>query len=351
MGWCPPCFSGTMVFVIMLLYLVTAGITSYILTTSQYTSDTTDTWVMMGGLTSTSIEFRVRIPPASASTSRKINRLVVYSDKSLDTAVSDQTVTQNNETNDDADNSLYVDSVTVTGLESNTKYYYATYNNGDNIVQKGSFTTAPEEGVRTPFSFVASGCSWTGSKHAIYQTILDEEPDALFFAHLGDFHYEDLNVEDLGRRIEAIDSVMNSGTQQALFAQRPLVYMWDDHDWLGNDSTGDPSQIGYEAALESYRQAMPYYSPLPSNTSMYHAFTIGSVRFIMSDLRSEAMKAEGSEEADENTMFSETQREWLYAQLAQADRYVCITNHFLSCTPILLFSSLLLLFTWTIAKI
>ena len=55
---------------------------------------------------------------------------------------------------------------------------------------------------------MASGCSWSGSTHAIYRTILEDEPNALFVAHLGDIHYEDLNVDSVERQIWAMDRVM-----------------------------------------------------------------------------------------------------------------------------------------------
>ena len=125
-----------------------------------------------------------------------------------------------------------------------------------------------------------------------------------------DFHYEDINVNDIARRIEAVDRVLNSPSQRKLFSL-PLVYMWDDHDWLGNDSLGYDGD-GREAALESYKVAMPYHGPLPSNNSAYHAFTIGSVRFIISDLRSESTAG---------SIFSDQQKEWLLHELSQSDRY------------------------------
>jgi alkaline phosphatase D len=85
--------------------------------------------------------------------------------------------------------------------------------------------------------------------HDIYTTILKEEAEALFFLHMGDLHYEDLNVDSVTRRLQALDRVMNSDTQRQLFSHRPMVYMWDDHDWLGNNAGGDPDELGREAAL------------------------------------------------------------------------------------------------------
>ena len=142
-----------------------------------------------------------------------------------------------------------------------------------------------------------------------------------------------MNVDSLERRIDAaIDNVLSSAKQKRLWANVPLSVVWDDHDWLGNNKGGDTSQVGYQAALDSYRVAFPHDDPLTSssivdkcnnnnstnsenttttttnsnnnedndddrncnnnfdnnnldgNRGVYQAFTIGTVRFIMSDL-------------------------------------------------------------------
>ena len=73
---------------------------------------------------------------------------------------------------------------------------------------------------------------------------------------------------------------------------------------------------GRDAALESYLQGFPYYPPLHSgNQSMYHAFTIGTVRFVLSDLRSES---------SETSMFSDEQKDWLFNEFSQAEQYDCL---------------------------
>jgi hypothetical protein len=132
-------------------------------------------------------------------------------------------------------------------------------------------------------------------------------------------------VEDVESRIHAFDRVMSSATQQGLWANQPLSIMWDDHDWLGNNAGGDTSQIGYQAALESYRMALPYYEPLPSSFNnvsetsdgygtrgMYQAFTIGTVRFILTDLRSES---------SQTSIYSPQQRDWLFRELENSTSY------------------------------
>jgi hypothetical protein len=111
--------------------------------------------------------------------------------------------------------------------------------------------------------------------------------------------------------------VLNSKTQSDLFSNTALAYIWDDHDYLGNDSEGEGE--GRDAALESFRIGFPYYEPLPASlntmskeVSPYHAFTIGTVRFIISDLRSEATAA---------SIYSQEQKEWLYNEIANSTMY------------------------------
>jgi hypothetical protein len=200
-----------------------------------------------------------------------------------------------------------VTSMTVSGLESNTQYYYSSRDDKEKIYREGTFRTAPLEGNRTSFKFATAGCAQSGSHHKVFSVVRNEDP--LFFLHLGDIHYEDINADNVERRVKALDRVMNSPTQRELFSI-PLSYIWDDHDWLGNNAFGYGE--GREAALESYRITFPYHEPLPSNNSAYHAFTIGTIRFIISDLRSEATETE---------MYSREQKEWFFDELSHAGNY------------------------------
>jgi hypothetical protein len=330
MSFPPRLFSKTMIGLILCLYFLASCFTAVAIVRRSYSSLDSPTtnnnnWILLGGLTATSIDFRIRRAPQD-----DLMYIMVATDDQFETIVWQQdlmitavTATTPSTTATMEEEEL-VESLTATGLQANTRYYYATVDGGTRTSTRGTFQTAPPEGRRTPFQFVTSACSWSGSTHPVYTTILNDHPDTLFFAHLGDFHYENLNVDSVERRVQAVDRVLasddsnsnsdNSSPQRALFGNRPLVYMWDDHDWLGNNKGGDLEEPGREAALRSYRLAMPYYAPLPSSTTssssgMYQAFTIGTVRFILTDLRSEATKTK---------MMSETQREWLYNELEQA---------------------------------
>ena len=178
-------------------------------------------------------------------------------------------------------------------------------------MRRGTFQTPGPEGESFGFRVIAAGCAWTGSKDPVFERMANES--ALLFLHLGDLHYEDISANDVSVRMRAIDVVLGSPSQAKLFGSTALAYMWDDHDWLGNDSEGTGS--GRDAALQSYQIAIPHYTPLPDNSSNlpspYQAFTIGKVRFILMDLRSQA---------SDTSIYSAAQRQWLFDELdASAD--------------------------------
>ena len=60
--------------------------------------------------------------------------------------------------------------------------------------------------------------------------------------------------------------------------------MWDDHDYGPNDS--DANSPSREAAREAFREQVPSHE-LVSDGPIHRAFTIGRVRFVVTDTRSE----------------------------------------------------------------
>jgi hypothetical protein len=294
----------TLLLIGVVFVVVSVGVTVSTVNNS-YGSSAND-WVLVGALTSTSASFRIR----GNGTPR---HFFVSSDPSIatDSVTNDMLgLDGSNET------APPVWEVNVGGLEPHTRYYYRLRQDAASgrILQESSFRTPGNEGIAMDFSVVAAGCSWTGSDHAIYDVMAQE--DSLLMLHLGDLHYEDIAANDLDLRLDAIDKVLGSPSQQRLLGSKGLVYIWDDHDWLGNDSGGNETEEGArDTALESYTLAFPHY-PLPSQTGRarppFHAFTIGTVRFVVSDLRSEATA---------NSAYSREQRTWLLNEISLADDY------------------------------
>jgi phosphodiesterase/alkaline phosphatase D-like protein len=202
----------------------------------------------------------------------------------------------------------------VRNLEPNLYYYYAVDVSGDRDLQnRGRFRTYPSG--PTSFNFAFASCARTASSHPVFQTILRNTP--LFFLHVGDFHYLDIkqNNRDAFRR--GYDLVLASPTQSALYRNVPFVYMWDDHDFGGNDSNAEANV--HEAARLTYQEYVPHY-PLVAgsgNVPIHHAFTVGRVRFILTDLRSSRVPITAPDN-DEKTMLGDAQKRWFKSELLAA---------------------------------
>jgi len=149
----------------------------------------------------------------------------------------------------------------------------------------------------------------------VFDAIRASDPDVLL--HLGDMHYEDISAPDLGRYRRALQAVHASPEQSRLYRSVPLAYMWDDHDYGPNNSTGAaPIQ---ETARRAYRAFVPHY-PLPAGAdtgAVYQAFTVGRVRFILTDLRS-ARSPNDAPDSAAKSMMGEAQKRWFEAELERA---------------------------------
>jgi phosphodiesterase/alkaline phosphatase D-like protein len=209
-------------------------------------------------------------------------------------------------------------SFLLTGLEPGTKYHFALEMDQTPVLaQAGQLTTFPAEGSAAAFKFVFASCASTGANSRVFQAILDESP--LFFCHLGDFHYENQNSTDVSAHLRAYDEVLRSERQSNLYRRIPIARIWDDHDFCGNDSDG--TKKGRNAAIEAFRKYIPHY-PLSNKGigGIYQAFTVGRVRFLLCDMRSQRSKRDKPDNASK-TMLGQAQKDWLKTELAGARQY------------------------------
>lgn len=172
--------------------------------------------------------------------------------------------------------------IDLNGLQPETPYTYrfevnAVLDTAQGRV--GHFTTPPIGSAS--FSFVTGSCNGD-SKSPVWQAMRDRDP--LFFLGTGDLHYRDPNsLDPEAHRAPYREAVLASSPMNELLHQAPIAYVWDDHDFCGNNSDGE--SVGKVSAARAYREYVPHY-PLSNSTGVYQAFTIGRVHFIMSDLRS-----------------------------------------------------------------
>jgi phosphodiesterase/alkaline phosphatase D-like protein len=201
---------------------------------------------------------------------------------------------------------------TPAGLAPGTRYFYAVEAGGHRSAV-GRFRTF----LAGPMSFrlAAASCASTGSRSGVFLAIDRLEPD--MFIHMGDLHYENIAQPLVSRFLRAYDDVFSSGPQAALYRHVPIAYVWDDHDYGPNDSDRtSPSRAASQAA---YRAAVPHY-PLASDGPIHQAFTIGRVRIILTDVRSERSPVRDRDDGGK-TLLGQEQRAWLLEQLADASSF------------------------------
>jgi phosphodiesterase/alkaline phosphatase D-like protein len=207
-------------------------------------------------------------------------------------------------------------SLAVTGLTPDTPYFYAIEAAGQlDLARRGQFTTFPDGAAS--FAFAFSSCARTVSNGQVFDAI--RETEALFYLNTGDIHYSDISGDDPDLFRDELDRVLTHPAQAALYRSRPTVYVWDDHDYGSND--GDRTSPTREAARLVYQQYVPHYD-LAAGTGdvpIYQAFTVGRVRFIVTDTRSERDPA-GDIDDDQKSLLGDVQKAWFKQQLIEANR-------------------------------
>jgi alkaline phosphatase D len=253
-------------------------------------------WAWVGGVTARSAIIKARVSPGTGR--------VTLALAAAGRAEAPQ------ERHDGSPDPSRIVSFELGGLSPARHYEYRVETAGSAAVI-GSFRTFGEG----PWSFrlAFSACAETGSVSPVFDAIREARPH--LFIHTGDFHYEDITRNEPDRFRAAFDAVMGSPTQNRLYRRVPIAYTWDDHDFGGNGS--DASSAAGPAALAVYRQFVPHY-PLEGDgrRGIHQAFTIGRVRVVMTDSRSQRGPSRGASQG--RTMLGHAQLKWLKDQLSRA---------------------------------
>ena len=216
----------------------------------------------------------------------------------------------------------------VDRLLPGTRYYYGLKVDGRLVPGwRGTFHT-PANGPFS-FTFAAGSCAETGSSGKVFDMIRGHDP--LFFLHMGDMHYENIDRPSVRRYRDAYESVLRSPSQSRLYLSAPIAYMWDDHDYGPNNS--DRTSRSRDTACRTYREHVPHYPLTETNPegAIYQAFTIGRVRFILTDHRSRKSPF-FHEDNEEKTILGPAQKAWFKRELLAArDSHALIV--WVSTTP------------------
>lgn len=134
---------------------------------------------------------------------------------------------------------------------------------------------------------------------------------AVLMVHGGDLHYKNIAENRPDKYFEATSDVVRNDKISDVFRSLPIAYMYDDHDSGGDNASGDSKSV--PAVLDNYRRMVPH--PVAKNTTFpegkppsYHAFTVGPVRFILTDLRTESSRADAR-------LMNDKQLTWFLSEL------------------------------------
>lgn len=202
----------------------------------------------------------------------------------------------------------------IIDFDPDTRYHYAVEIDGRlDEVRAGTFATFPDGAAS--YTVAVGACARVGSNGAVFDTI--RELDPLLYLNIGDLHYGDNGVNDLARYREVMDLTLTRPAQAALYRDTPIAYVWDDHDYGANDADGNsPSR---QAAMESYREYVPSYELGGVDSAVYQAFTIGRVRFILTDARS-ARNLDAGEDPGPKSMLGAEQKAWFKSEVVAASQ-------------------------------
>ncbi|HSE69499.1 MAG TPA: alkaline phosphatase D family protein, partial [Nocardioidaceae bacterium] len=258
-------------------------------------------WMWSGAVTPTSVTVRARTAGDAARV-----RLAVSTRPTLDAARYSPARPSRA-----ADDNIV--SLTVSGLAPGRDHYYALEVDGVlDTARVGRVTTFPRGPAS--FTFAVAGDSRTGSNGQVYDAVRRTDP--LFYLNVGDFFYGDVDRNDRALYLRQYQANLTAPAQAALYARAPIAYIWGDHDFASNDA--DSTAPGRPASLAVYRQVVPHYA-LPSGRQapIFQAFTVGDVRFVLTDNRS---RRDPPGEAA-RSMLGRAQLRMLQRELDGADRY------------------------------
>ena len=264
--------------------------------------------VVVGGVTSSSARFRIRLSSAA-----EIN-VELSPSESFSSVIKGTSVGTSLESD-------FSGIINVQGLQPETKYYYHVLVNGINIdTKRRYFTTFPVKGTSATFSFAFGSCQQNGpSQGNIYKEIVKHQ--IKFFLQLGDWGYYDTtdNVPVNNNFFPSVYSQVQKTylyrfdlnyPMDSLLRTVPVDYVYDDHDYMNDNSSANSSSffVPYKPnpyssdfyfkeianpdgarinSIRGYKENMPGYPLINESRGIYHKFSFGNIEIFALDLRSQ----------------------------------------------------------------
>jgi phosphodiesterase/alkaline phosphatase D-like protein len=232
----------------------------------------------VGGVTDTSAVFIVKTS-SPATVSIQVSEDSLFSLASLSEAVRTE------------ESTYRYAKISLGSFIPHRRYYYRAIVNNVAADPVHSFRTFPSD-MGTGFSFGFGSCQqgpWP-SNPIVFPVI--GRDTLLFFMQLGDWTYPDFLVD---RNFATKDDLlartydMRYDTKYPfvgdVLSRMPIAYVYDDHDFTGNDSDG--SAPGKANAIRAYTTFFPHYPLANPRNGLWQKFRVGDVEFFLLDLRSQ----------------------------------------------------------------
>ncbi|MCA9524546.1 MAG: alkaline phosphatase D family protein [Myxococcales bacterium] len=164
------------------------------------------------------------------------------------------------------------------GLKPGTRYYYQLEAAGIRVpAAPVSLRTAPAG--KGTFRVAFGSCA-NYTEQPIFDLVKSADPHILLM--LGDAHYA--NTSDPSRLNFFYRRSRSIAPFAKLIAETTTLAVWDDHDFVGNNTLG--TALGKENALAAFKRywANPFYGT-DGAPGVWYTFTYGDVEFFMLDDR------------------------------------------------------------------
>jgi PhoD-like phosphatase len=222
---------------------------------------------------------------------------------------------------------------TVTGLAPATQYYCAiadTPNGGTEALcgpQTGACRTTPAAGAPRSFRVAFASCTDNAADQPSPNAALNDwiAWNADLNIHLGDFNYYDPTYTDI------VDQIAILEAQNCFYGSAAQVATaWGYGIRSDHDSTTDGGDTGPVGAcpftpfnIAAHQEVFPY-GTLGDNINvpvqgLYQTFTVGRVRFILLDMRTQNRSPVANTDNASKTMLGAQQLAWFYQQLVQPE--------------------------------
>jgi len=227
--------------------------------------------------------------------------------------------------------------ITVSNLSPGVKYFYRAVIDGAITDRIHSFKTFSAD-KKYNFSFGFGSCQqgYGATTPDLFPVIAEDS--LRFFLQIGDWTYPDFGKPGKGYN-ESMDMLeetyryrydYNYPFNSSVLSRMPVAYLYDDHDYAGNDADGtNPFK---DNSLKAYSMFFPHYKLDNQDNGIWQKFRFGDVEFFLLDLRtqrsanSNALDSSGKFDPPAGhsilngyTINGEDQKTWLENSLKNSD--------------------------------